>query len=231
MKTRHYIFGMLAVALLVLSGCSVTQPVTRGEQYAKMYDAKPIVFLVMPPINNSTHVEAKELLYTSISRPLIEKGYCVLSPLLTMEVLKQESAYDTEMFVNGSLKQFQKFFGADAIVFTEINSWSKVGFGISTNIHFFIKSAYTSEILFERSCDLYLDLSVKDNSNSALGSLAALVASAVNTAVTEHIQAARMANAYILRDLPRGKYSPEYLTDQAVPAEKKDVKVTVKEYY
>ena len=35
-------------------------------------EEKPITLLVMPPINNSTNVEAKDLLYTSISRPLVE---------------------------------------------------------------------------------------------------------------------------------------------------------------
>lgn len=231
MKTRHYLLLLLGIGTAVLTGCSSTQSVTRGEQYAKMYEAKPVTLLIMPPINNSTNVEAKDLLYTSISRPLIEKGYYVLSPLLTMEVLKQESAYDAEMFVNAPLDKFQQFFGADAVVFSEINSWTKAGFGINTNIHFFIKSAYTNEIIFERSCDLYLDLSISNNGGGGLGALVSLVASAVNTAVTEHIQAARMANAYIIRDIPRGKYSPEYMNDQETPAERKDIKVTVKEFY
>jgi hypothetical protein len=202
--------------------------VTRGEQYAKMYEAKPLVFLVMPPINNSTNVDAKDLLYTSISKPLIEKGYYVLSPMLTMDVLKNESAYDAELFVNGSLGTFKQYFGADAVVFSEINSWTKKGFGIETNIHFFIKSTYTNEIIFERSCDLYLDLSVNSGSSSGWGALISLAASVANTALTEHIQAARMANEYIIRDIPRGKYSPEYLQDQGISAEQQNIKVTVK---
>ncbi|MBR5443822.1 MAG: DUF799 family lipoprotein [Paludibacteraceae bacterium] len=226
------IFNILSlVSCVFLASCSMTQPVTRGEQYAKMYEEKPITFLVMPPINNSTNVDAKDLLYTSISYPLIEKGYYVLSPMLTMEVLKNESAYDAELFINGSLSMFQKYFGADAIIFSEINSWTKKGFGIETDIHFIIKSAHTNEILFERSCDLYLDLSVQSSGGGIFGAAAALIASAVNTAVTQHIQAARMANRYIVRDIPRGKYSPEYMTDQQTLAEKKDVKIAVKAFY
>jgi hypothetical protein len=85
-----------------------------------MYEEKPITLLVMPPINNSTHVEAKDLLYTSISRPLIEAGYYVISPLLAMDVLKAESAYDSENFFEASLAQFNQFFGADAVVFSII---------------------------------------------------------------------------------------------------------------
>ena len=226
MKNAYYILTI--VCCVLFASCSMTQPITRGEQYAKMYEEKPIIFLVMPPINNSTNVEAKDLLYTSISYPLIESGYYVLSPMLTMEILKKESAYDAEMFVNSSLSMFQKYFGADAVVFSEINSWTKKGFGIETDIHFIIKSAHTNEILFERSCDLYLDLSTQSSGGGLFGAAAAILSSAVNTAITQHIQAARMANRYIIRDIPRGKYSPEYMSDHQTIAEEKDVKVRVK---
>lgn len=226
MKNAYYILTI--VCCVLFASCSMTQPITRGEQYAKMYEEKPITFLVMPPINNSTNVEAKDLLYTSISYPLIESGYYVLSPMLTMEILKKESAYDAEMFVNSSLSMFQKYFGADAVVFSEINSWTKKGFGIETDIHFIIKSAHTNEILFERSCDLYLDLSTQSSGGGLFGAAAAILSSAVNTAITQHIQAARMANRYIIRDIPRGKYSPEYMSDHQTIAGEKDVKVRVK---
>ena len=226
MKKAYYILTI--VCCVLFASCSMTQQITRGEQYAKMYEEKPITFLVMPPINNSTNVEAKDLLFTSISYPLIESGYYVLSPMLTMEILKKESAYDAEMFINSSLSMFQKYFGADAVVFSEINSWTKKGFGIETDIHFIIKSAHTNEILFERSCDLYLDLSTQSSGGGVFGAAAAILSSAVNTAITQHIQAARMANRYIIRDIPRGKYSPEYMSDHQTIAEEKDVKVRVK---
>ena len=202
--------------------------VTRESQYAKMYEEKPITLLVMPPINNSANVEAKELLYTSISRPLVEAGYYVISPLLAMDVLKAESAYDAEMFFDSSLSTFQNYFGVDAVVFSVIDTWTKKGLGIETKIRYVIKSAHTNETLFDRSCDLYLDLSVNSGSNGLLGALVDLAASAINTAATDHIIAARKANYYILRDIPRGKYSPEYMQDKEVAAEKKDVVARVK---
>ena len=109
------------------TSCGMMNTVTRGSQYAKMYEEKPITLLVMPPINNSTNVEAKDLLYTSISRPLVEAGYYVISPLLAMDVLKAESAYDSEMFFDGPLTAFQNYFGADAVVFSVIDTWAKKG--------------------------------------------------------------------------------------------------------
>lgn len=217
-----------AILCCMATSCGMLNTVTRESQYAKMYEETPITLLVMPPINNSANVEAKDLLYTSISRPLVEAGYYVISPLLAMDVLKAESAYDAEMFFDAPLTAFQNYFGADAVVFSVIDSWAKKGLGIQTKIRYVIKSAYTNEILFDRSCDLYLDLSVNSGSGGALGALIDLAASAINTAATDHIVAARKANYFILRDIPRGKYSPEHMQDKEVIAEEKDVVARVK---
>lgn len=213
---------------VVVSSCGLTNQVTRESQYAAMYNDMPITLLVMPPINNTSNVEAKDLLYTSISRPLAEAGYYVISPLLAMDVLKAESAYDAEMFIDKPLTMFRDYFGADAVVFSQIDDWTKRGFGIDTKIRYIIKSATSGEVLFDRSCDLYLDLQQNSGNNSALGLLIDLAASAIATATTDHIVAARKANYYIFRDIPRGKYNPQYLRDKEVIAEKKDVKARVK---
>ena len=221
----------LLVAGFMLSSCGIMgDMVTRETQYAKMYEEKPVTLLVMPPINNSANVEAKDLIYTSISRPLIEAGYYVISPLLAMDILKAEGAYDSENFFEAPLTGFKNFFGADAVVFSIIDTWAKKGLGIQTKIRYVIKSAHTNEILFDRSCDLYLDLSVESDSKSksALDALINLAASAINTATTDHIVAARKANYYILRDIPRGKYSPDYMRDKEIIAEDKDIQTRVR---
>lgn len=215
----------LSLVCCLLTSCSY---ITRGSQYPKMYEEKPVTLLIMPPINNSTNVEAKDLLYTSISRPLVEAGYYVISPLLAMDILKSESAYDAEMFFDAPLAMFNQFFGADAVVFSFIDSWAKKGLGIQTKIRYVIKSAYTNEILFDRSCDLYLDLSVNSKSDNALTALINLVASVAITATTDHIVAARMANYYIFRDIPRGKYSANYMLDMEDIAEQKDISTRVR---
>lgn len=215
---------LLAVAA---SSCGTLNQVTRESQYAAMYNDMPVTILVMPPINNTTNVEAKDLLYTSISRPLAEAGYYVVSPLLAMDILKAESAYDAEMFIDKPLTMFRDYFGADAVVFSQIDKWTKSGFGIDTKIRYIIKSASSGEILFDRSCDLYLDLQQNSGGNSLLASLVDLAASAILTATTDHIVAARKANYYIFRDIPRGKYNPLYMQDKEFAAEKKDIQARV----
>lgn len=212
---KHLIIALTAA--LALTACTATQQLTRMQQYQKMYEEKPAVLLVMPPINNTNNVDAKELLYTSISRPLIEAGYYVIPPLLAMDLLKAESAYDAELFVESKLTPFKNVFGCDAVVFSVIDEWTKIGFTIQTKIRYMIKSAHTGEMLFDRTCKLTLNL--QENSGFALGNL---IASAINTALTEEIEAARKANYYIFTDIPRGKYSPDFGLDgdtQSAPAE------------
>ena len=90
------------------------------------------------------------------------------------------------------------------------------------------KSTKTNDIIFDRTCDLYLDLSTSSGSGGALGALIDLAASAINTAITDHIVAARKCNAYIFSDLPRGKYNPEHGVDMEIKASEKNTKVNVK---
>lgn len=200
---------------------------TRAGLYPKMYEEKPLSILVMPPINNTTNVEAKELLYTSISHPLIEAGYYVVSPHIAMEFLKSESAYDAEIFFDGDMSMFGKVFGVDAIIFSVIDKWTKVGLGIQTKIKYVMKSTKTNEILFERTCDLYLDLSVNSGNNGVIGALADLAVSAIKTATTDHIEAARKCNKYIFSDIPRGQYNLEHGIDMETPASEQNSSVKV----
>ena len=90
---------LLFFATVLLTGCGTTSTgITKSQQYPKMYSEKPAAFLIMPPINRSTKVEAKELFYSSLIVPLTLRGYYVMPPLLTLEILTEESAYDAEMF-------------------------------------------------------------------------------------------------------------------------------------
>lgn len=223
---KRFIYFILACC--IVTSCGVTNTTTRVSQYAKMYDEKPLTLLVMPPINNSSNAEAKDLLYTSISRPLIEAGYYVISPLLAMDILKAESAYDAENFFDAPLDVFRNFFGADAVVFSVIDTWTKKGTGIETKIRYMIKSAHTNEILFDRSCDLYLDLSVNSGQYGLLATLLEVAASAILTASTDHIVAARRANYFIMQDIPRGKYSPDHMIDMEYSAGQKNISARVR---
>lgn len=216
---KRYIPLMCIMALL--SSCA--SKITRAEMYPKMYEEKPATILVMPPINNSNNADAKEYFYSSLAKPLNEKGYYVVSPNMAMDILKQESAYDSELFVNGSLTPFRNFFNVDAVLFTTINKWEKKS-GLSyilVDIAYTLKSAKTGEVLFERDGELKVSFS------SGGSGLLSMALDMLNTAMTDHVVAARRCNYYVLADMPEGKYGLDYMKDGDVKVGDKKLKGSV----
>ncbi len=221
---KYIILGFIA---LVMSSCA--HQITRGEQYPKMYEEKPLSIVIMPPINQTEHVEAKDYFYTTLYAPLCEKGYYVYSPMLTMEMFQTESAYDSELFIDKDLSQFRNVLGADAAMFTIIKSWKRnnVGGKLTAGVEYILRSTITGETIYKREGLIKVDTSI-NGGGSAIGALVGLIATAVNTAATDKVVAGRKCTAFVLSDMPVGKYSTMYEKDQSQPAGKSYVKATVK---
>lgn len=218
---------MLVLTAIVVVSCSSTK--TMGEQYPAMYEEKPVTIAIMPPINQTTHAEAKDYFYTTMYLPLCEKGYYVFSPYLTMEMFQQESAYDAENFLEADLSIFRKVLGADAAMFTIIKDWKRNNIGgiLTVDVEYILRSTKTGQTLYTREGNIKVDTSVNGGSGG-LGAIVGLIATAVNTAATDKVIAGRKCNAYVLTDLPAGKYSEFYVKDSKNPAGKKFIKATVK---
>ena len=219
---------LFCLTALILSSCSET--ITRGVQYPKMYEEKPLTIAVMPPINQTNHVEAKDYFYTTLYAPLCEKGYYVYSPMMTMEMFQTEGAYDAEMFIEADLSQFRHVLGADAAMFTIIKSWSrnKIGGKITAGVEYILRSTKTGETLYHREGLISLDTSVNSGGGGLFGALVDLAATAISTAATDKVEAGRMCTVYVLSDMPEGKYGTMYDKDQKSPAGKSFVKATLR---
>ena len=61
-----------------------------------------------------------------------------------------------------------------------------------------------------------------------LGTVVSMAATALSTAMTDKVVAGRKCNAFVLSDMPVGKYSPNYGKDQNLEAGKSYIKATVK---
>ena len=94
--------------------------------------------------------------------------------------------------------------------------------------HAIAQSTTTNEVLFNRKGVITVDTSIDSGGSSALSSLVDLVASAVNTALTDKVIAARRCNIYVLKDLPSGVYSPQFGLDQNTPAGSQVISGTVR---
>ena len=151
---------LFLLTAIVVASC--TTPKTLGEQYPAMYEDKPVTIAIMPPINQTTHAEAKDYFYTTMYLPLCEKGYYVYSPYLTMEMFQQESAYDAENFLEADLSAFRNVLGADAAMFTIIKSWkrSNLGGNLTVDIEYILRSTKTGQTLYTREGKIKVDTSV-----------------------------------------------------------------------
>lgn len=224
---KRIIYSLFVLSALVVSSC--TTPKTLSQQYPKMYEEKPLTIAIMPPINQTTHAEAKDFFYTTMYMPLCEKGYYVYSPYLTMEMFQQESAYDAEMFLEADLTPFRNVLGADAAMFTIIKNWQRVNISgkLTVQIEYILRSTKTGETLYNREGQITVDTSI-NSGVGGFGALVDLVATAVNTAITDKVVAGRKCNVFVLSDMPAGKYSPLYEQDMNNPAGKKFIKAVVK---
>ena len=197
-------FLLILMGAFIVTACSTTKPTLKQDVYKNIYEEKPLSVLVMPPINRSTKVEAKEFFYSSLSAPIAQSGYYIMPPVLTMDILKEESAYDAEMFIENSVKKFGSVFGVDAVLFTTIHDWSKSALvsRVTVKVEYLMKSTKTDEVLFHRVGEVAVNTGVE--TGTLLGNV---VGSLINTALTKEIVVGRQCNMYTLSDIPSGKYN------------------------
>lgn len=212
-----------ALILILISSCAPA--VLKSSAYKELYKEKPVAILIMPPINKSTNVEAKGYFHSTLTVPIANQGYYVIPAFLSMEILKTESAYDSELFINGPLTKFGEIFGADALFFTIIHKWNKsaIGASVTVDIEYILKSTKTAKILYTRRGTLVYNTA----SNSGGNVYANIASSLIKTAMADYVILARKCNGYTLSDLPAGNYSPKYKIDGKEPAGRKVFKATI----
>lgn len=219
---------ILSILAILVSSCA--EQVTKGVRYAKLYEEKPLTVVVMPPINQTSNVAAKEYFYTTLYAPLCEKGYYVFSPYMTKDIFQGESAYDSEMFIDGDLSMFKNVLNADAAMFTVIKSWKKnlLGGKVTVGVEYILKSTTTNEVLYKREGLISVDSSVKTSGGGLAGLAVSVIGTAVKTAATEHVVAGRNCTVFVLSDMPVGKYDDKYGLDKEILAGEPYIKGTVK---
>lgn len=228
------IIFFIIVSLFVFSSCLTTSSiVSKSEAYKGFYETHPLSVLLMPPINESNNVDAKEYFHSTLNIPIANAGYYVIPPFLSMEILKKESAYDAERFIDGSLSKFNEVFGADLVVFTIIHNWQKSALASTVNvdIEYVIKSTKTNKTIYSRRGDVTYDASVSSGSGGLAGLAISMIASAINTAATKYVDVARACNSFTFKDMPAGKYNPKCNLDGDEMAGNKEYKVRLNSSY
>lgn len=220
MKYLRLLAGLVLLAsLLVTTGCG-PKMVTKGSAFPKMYEEHPRSLLLLPPINESTDVEAKPYYMTTVEMPFALSGYYVFPVEMVSEIMKQEGVYDTELLYQVPLDKFYEYFGADAVLYTHIKKWDVAYMVIASNLTVSldseIVSTKTSEVLWKYNGTVVVDLSGGNQGGGIAGVIASVFVTAINTATADYVKYAHVANAQLISSLPAGPYSEMYLKDQGV---------------
>lgn len=203
---------------LLLGGCASAPLITKAERYPLMYTERPQTILVLPPINGTTAVDAKEYYSTAVPQPLAFAGFYVLPIEITNDVLKAQGMYDTELIINQPLNKFHEYFGADAVLFTNIKQWNKsymvLASTLTVTIDAQLKSTKTNEVLWEYSGTIVADLSGSSSTGNPLVDLVArAVVTGINTAAADYVPYAQLATTQLLQTVPFGKYHARFNQD------------------
>ena len=75
MKRAKILLSVFAISLF--TSCTTTIPLTKKEVYKGLYDNEMVSVIIMPPINRSTNVEAKEYFHSTLNMPMADAGYYV----------------------------------------------------------------------------------------------------------------------------------------------------------
>lgn len=214
--------ALFVASSLLLFSCASSSSTKRSEAYPAFYgETPPVSILVMPPINLTNNVDAKDYFYYTLQAVLANRGYYSFPPLLSMQTLQENSAYDSELFLEGNISKFGQLFGADLLLFTKITEWGKhpVGGHVDVGIEYIFRSTSTGETVYTRKGTVDCDTSFKSGFSGGgflalIGMAVDAIGTAAKTAATDYTAVAGVCNyATIGNDLPAGKYAPTFRTD------------------
>jgi hypothetical protein len=122
MKPANNVYRCLLPLLLVfIAGCATTRPF----DYSAFRKHRPRSILVLPPLNQTTDVNAPYIYLSTITRPLAECGYYVF-PVAVIDAYMKENGLPSPEEMHGvTLKKIREIIGADAVLYVTIEEWGQ----------------------------------------------------------------------------------------------------------
>jgi len=207
------------VVLSLLAGCALP----RGKDYSAFFANQPRSILVAPVLNDTTSLEAPEIVEATITEPLAERGYYVFPLILTDALFKDlglsEAGYVHEL----PPTRFRELFGADAVLFVDVKDWGAkylvMEAATVVELDFVLKDTRSGETLWTSS------QVIRRSSGGGAGGdpIGALIAAAIGYVLSEAIEPdyrplARQAHWQAFSapgsGLPAGPYSPQFGADR-----------------
>jgi hypothetical protein len=210
MNFRLSLVGSLVI--LALAGCTTVTP----YDYTNFRAHPPRSILVLPPLNESTEVEATYGYLSTVTQPIAERGYYVFPVEVVDQFLKQNGMPTAGEMHQVPLKKVSDIIGADAVLFLTLKQYGSkyVVLNSVTTVEVEAKLVDTRSGIV-----LWQGTGAAEQRGGGSGNLlanliAAAITQAINSKTDRAHQVSRLANAqmFYAKDtgLPYGPYSPEY---------------------
>lgn len=223
--TIRICFAMFAGISLLLSGCA-SPP--EKPNYSQFRTENPRSVLVVPAINRSVDVNAPDFLLSTITVPIVERGYYVFPVRLVQSAMQENGLNDADMVHQNDPIRLGKLFNADSILYITIERWDARYAVLSTTttvgLSYILKSAKTGELLWHNKQEFVYNPQ-QNNSGGIAGLIINMAVAAMEKGSPNYIPLARQANAHAVHQekyqrpagygLPAGPYDSQYNTDSA----------------
>lgn len=199
-----------AACLIVATGLGCAMP--DYGPLEEWYAGAPRTILVLPVRNETTDAEAQTAFLATLTEPLLARGYYVLPTGVAHEILAREGIYDAGLAWEVQPHLYQRYLGADGLLYVTIEHWDTQYFLISSSVVvtvlYRLVDARSGEVLWERRVEQ------KQSSGGffidPIGAAVAVTGAALNAATTHYTSLARQANVRALAELNPGPYNPAY---------------------
>lgn len=210
MNPRLPLLAVLAAVICLASGCATPVDYTNFRQH------HPRSILVLPPINQSTAVEATYGYLTTVTAPLAEMGYYVFPVAVVDHFLKENGMPTAGEMHQIPLDKAREIIGADAILFVTLEQYGTKYMLINS-----VTTVRARARLVDTKTGLLLWEGVGAAQEQSGGSgniiadaIAAAIVQAVNSSTDHAHKVSRVANVNLLtikdRGLLHGPYHPEF---------------------
>ena len=208
--------GLAALVALLLTGCAV-----KPYDYTNFRAHRPRSIVVLPPLNESTAVEATWGYLSTVTRPLAERGYYVFPIAVVDQFLKENGLPTAGEMHQAPLDKVREILGADAVLFITVEQYGSkyqlINTATTVAARARLVDTRTGTLLWEGRRVVRQDSSA-GQSNLIAMLVAAAVTQIVNTSVDAAHGVSRTTNAVLFhtkdQGLLLGPYHPEYLNGE-----------------
>jgi hypothetical protein len=214
MSRHRILLTMAACGLLSLLGaCNTVQP----YDYSNYHAHPPRSILILPPLNQTTHVEGTYGYLSTVTYPVAELGYYVYPVAVVDQLFKENGMPTAGEMQQAPLDKVREITGADAVLYISLEEYGTtykvLDSPTTVKAHAKLIDTRTQTLLWEGE-----GIATQSASGGSGNLLATLIASAVaqvvNTTSDRAHKTSRAANANLFlakdRGLPYGPYNPKY---------------------